>query len=334
MIRITWEKSRGKDASRTIVIADTSTGGNPRVEFAVDDELVSIPQAGGEEDEIKDGVLDDCEDTSLLGGTWTAGNGATVATTTTSKQGTNAIAVKGAETDYPYAEVEFSSAQDWSDWLTMSIWAAALNDDSTPAQNKTIRVTIIDSDGDSVYADFKTAYLKDHYRRFDLELNDSGEGDSPTESGTFDSSSVKKIRVTGQYTDNNLDFVFDQVAYVYTKAKESAPILKSFYKRRLLITVNAQVFVDTSGPDPWTKAYELLESGMVCRQATLYIYPDDQETTPTNGFGYHGCFRGEIQNMTITKTENEQKWDVVLVFAVGKDPSIPDEAVDASEEPS
>jgi len=337
MIRITWEKSRARDPDRDITLSDSDTGGNPRIELAVDDEIINMPQPGGEEEEIKTGVLDDCEDLSgPLGGTWTDGNGATVATTTTKKRGTNAIAVKGGSTNYPYAEIEFDSEEDWSDWHQFSIWVAPINDDDTPALGETVRITLYDGDGDSVYYDQKLANtFANWYRRKDCELNDSGEGDEPTgESGTFDSSKVKKIRVTGQYTDDNEDFAFDQIAYIYAKSKEMQPIVQSFYRRVCTITVNAQVFDDDGSTDKWVRAWQLLESGMLCRQATLYVYPDGQSPTPSNGFGYHGCFRGEVTSLRIVKTENEQKWDVVLVFAVGKDPSIPDEAVDASEEPS
>jgi len=89
--------------------------------------------------------------------------------------------------------------------------------------------------------------------------------------------------------------------------------------------VNGQIFVQT-GSNPWQRCWNLLRSCMAARIATLYIYPNDQ-SEPSDAFAYNGKFRGEVKQAKITLTENEQKFDVQIQFAAGRDPALPDEQV-------
>lgn len=331
MFRITWNEDEAlrPGLSNDITIADPSTGGFPRISFAMSDKLIQMAQTQSK-DEQDSGLLDDCENLFLLGGTWTLGNGATVGNTTIHHEGEKAIFVKGGATDYPYVEVEFAGAQDWSRFKKIDLMLAPLNDDETPALGKTVRVTIFDADGDSIYFNKTLAGTADQWRQKVCQLNDSNEGDSKDGGdGTFDSSKVKKLRITGYWIDDNLDLAFDRIQYFGTRGVMSAPIVTSYYLRQLKITLNGQVFVKNGTDNPWEDVHGLLRHLMWAKQATLYVYPEGQDPAPkdTESFEYSGCYRGEVESATLTATENEQKFDVVIVFAVGKDPAIVKEEI-------
>lgn len=163
--------------------------------------------------EVQEGVLiDDCEGLSLYGGTWILGNNATVGNTETKKVGAKAIYLKGGTTDYPYVEVEFSAVKDWSLLDELDAWLAPLNDDETPATGKTVRIRVTDSDGEYDYYEASLSATADTYTLKRCQLNDSGEGNEPTgSSGTLDTTKVGKLRVTGQWADDNLDLAFDHI---------------------------------------------------------------------------------------------------------------------------
>jgi len=158
-------------------------------------------------------IWDDCEDLNNAGGTWAGWNGAAVGNTTTSKYGTNAIYVKGGTTDYPYARIQFSSSQDWTDYKTIEIWWCPLNDDGTPATGEKIRLFIYDSSGNITYWEDTLGSTPDQYQKKVCELNNSGVGDAPDgNNGSYaDLSDVDRIAVYLESTTDNIDFAFDQI---------------------------------------------------------------------------------------------------------------------------
>jgi len=163
--------------------------------------------------DVQEGLLlDNCEDLALLGTVWAGGNGATVALTTTKKIGTNSIGVQGAATDYPHAIITFPVAQDWEKYDELDLWVAPLNDDSTPATEKDLRIFVRTDASNYVYYNKTLDDTEDQYTYKRCELNDSGEGDDPAGStGTIDWGSIGSILVQGQYTDNDKDFAFDHL---------------------------------------------------------------------------------------------------------------------------
>jgi len=157
-------------------------------------------------------VWDDCEDLVNAGATWTAFNGASTGVTTTKKYGTNAIFIKGGVPDNPYVQLTFGSTEDWSSYDSLSVWVAPLNDDSTPATGKTLKIHI--ADNATHYREYliTLSSTPDIYILKECELNDSGAGDAPdTSFGIMDWENIGRISFTIETNTDNVDAVFDHI---------------------------------------------------------------------------------------------------------------------------
>jgi len=152
--------------------------------------------------ELQEGhLVDDCDATT----DWTGANGATLsADTSVYKYGSASIKITGGATDYPYAYSE-PTASDWTIYDSMQLWLRS------PTTSLPVEVRLGTDASNYDYWDLSVTSA-DTWEFFELEVNDSGEGDAPSgTSGTQDWSEIAYIEIRIDSATDNQVLYFDNL---------------------------------------------------------------------------------------------------------------------------